>query len=136
MLGNHPEGEFFLFSRAAARAALASPDRNMRSRAVEKLGRLIGQSPGLTCRGPGTQPASQYAKKKKYESLLAEVRGAYEWMTERERCLPGRGKRINGVVKEQSPGRGWNVSLRTSAGFAPALPGEAPASSAALHRYR
>lgn len=98
---NRPEGEFFLFS--APRRGPLPPVRLSRQKyakpcapTVEKLGRLIGQSPNLTwvraghpasvaiCEKKEKEGKAEEEKEKKYESLLAGTRGAYEWMTVRE----------------------------------------------------
>lgn len=93
---NRPKGEFFLFPATWRRNPSPPFVRLSRQKyakpcapTVEKLGRLIGQSPQPYLDDEGTQPRLQYAKKKKekrrrrrggvggkkYESLLAGTRG-------------------------------------------------------------
>lgn len=119
---NRPKGEFFLFPATWRRNPSPPFVRLSRQKyakpcapTVEKLGRLIGQSPQPYLDDEGTQPRLQYAKKKKrkkegeeevgweeknmnhFSQELEDVRVREDDST----TVWGGGERINSTVKER-----------------------------------
>lgn len=84
----------------------------------EKLGRLIGQSPNLTWRGPGRNMPKKRkrrgtgGKEKKMNHFSQELGVRTSgWQSTRKGCL-GDGTRINSPVKKQVSGWGWKLKVQ------------------------